>query len=108
MHRLAAYFKEREGFDAIVTNEGFAAYRISGDECYIRDIWTDSDYRKKRVAADLADRIAEIAKKAGCKYLSGSVSTAAQNSTASTKVLLAYGFEIHSAVPGGIYFRKDL
>lgn len=108
MHQLAAYFKEREGFDSIVTDEGFATYKISGEECYIRDIWVHKDYRKKGIASEMADDIAAIAKKAGCTYLTGSVSTTANHSTESCLVLFAYGFKIHSVVQYGIYFRKDL
>lgn len=108
MLRLAAYFKEREDFDCIVTDEGFASYKIMGDECYIRDIWVDRDYRKSGIAAQMADDIAKIAETKGCKFLSGSVSLTANNATESAMVLLAYGFKIHSANQFGIWFRKDL
>lgn len=108
MHQLAAYLKEREGFDSIVTEKGFIAYLITGEEAYIRDIWVHRDFRQYGIASALADQVTEIAVKAGCKYLTGSVSTVAKNATLNIKVLLAYGFSIHSAVPNGIYFRKDL
>ncbi len=108
MQKLLDYFKEREGFDAIITDEGFASYKITGEECYIRDIWVHRDFRKKGIASEMADDIAEIAKKAGCTYLTGSVSTTANNSTESVLVLLAYGFKIHSVVQYGIFFRKEL
>lgn len=109
MRHLASYFKERDGFDCLFTEEAFATYKIAGDECYIRDIWVHRDFRKGQIASKLANDIAEIAKRAGCKFLSGSVSTTAANSpTDSAKVLLAYGFLIHNAVPGGIFFRKEL
>ena len=108
MQQIAAYFKEREGFDSIVREEGFASYRIQGEECYIRDIWVHKDFRKKGIAAEMADDIARLAIAQGCKYLTGSVSTTANGSTESVLVLLAYGFKIHSVVQYGIYFRKDL
>lgn len=108
VHQLAAYLKEREDFDSLITEEGFAAYRISGDECYIRDIYTHPDYRKKSVASDLADEIARIAISHGCKYLTGSVCTTVGDPTTSAKILLAYGFKIHGVVAGGIFFRKEI
>lgn len=108
MRQLAEYIKEREGFDSIVTDEGFATYKVMGEECYIRDIWVQKDYRKGHVATEMADEIAAIARRNGCKYLSGSVCTTANNPTASVKILLAYGFEVHSAIQNGILFRKDL
>ena len=108
MHRLASYFSEREGFESIVTDEGFATYRINGEECYIRDIWVHKDFRKKGVASEMADDIARIAITKGCKFLTGSVSVTDPNSTANTMVLLAYGFKIESVVNYGIVFRKGL
>lgn len=108
MHKLAAYLKEREGFDSIITDEGFASYRIQGEECYLRDIWIEEVSRNGGYASEIADGISVIAKKAGCKYLTGSVSTLSGDPTVSTKVLLAYGFQIHGAIQGGIIFRKDL
>lgn len=108
MHRLASYLKEREGFDVISRDEGFADYRIAGDECYIRSIFVFPDYRKKGIASEMADEIARIAIARGCKYLTGSVDTTAVGAHESVLVLLAYGFKIHSAVQYGVIFRKDL
>jgi len=108
MHRLAAYLKEREGFDCISRDEGFADYRIGGDECYIRSIFVFPDYRKKGIAADMANDIARIAIAKGCKYLTGSVDTSAKGAHESVLVLFAYGFKTHAAVNGGIFFRKEL
>ncbi len=108
MDQLAAYFLEREGFDSIVVDGGFATYRINGEECYLRDIWVHSENRNRGVASAMADIISVKAKSLGCKYLTGSVDTTKGDPTASVKVLLAYGFQIFSAVQGGIFFRKDL
>lgn len=108
MHQLAAYLKEREGFDSIVVDGGFATYRINGDECYIRDIWVHPETRHRDIASSMADVISIKAKSFGCKYLTGSVDTTKGDPTTSTKVLLAYGFKVFSSVAGGIYFRKEL
>jgi GNAT superfamily N-acetyltransferase len=108
MQQLAAYLKEREGFDSVITDEGFASYRINGDDCYIRDIYIHHDYRKGGAASAIADQIASTARRFGCRYLTGSVDTSKGDPTASTKILLAYGFKVVSAVQGGIWFRKDL
>lgn len=108
MHQLAAYLKEREGFESIIVDGGFACYRINGDECYIRDIWVHQENRNRDIASSMADVISVKAKSLGCKHLTGSVDTSKGDPTVSTMVLLAYGFKIHSSVIGGIYFRKDL
>lgn len=108
MQHLANYLFEREGLESLVTDKGFATYVINGDDCYIKDIYVHRDFRKEGVASLLADGIAETARERGCKYLTGTVMPSANNSTDSIKVLLAYGFRLHSAVQNGIFFRKDL
>lgn len=108
MHKIAAYFKEREGVESISFDGGFATYIISGEECYIRDIYVEKDYRNRYLASKMADEITKIAKKAGCKYLTGTVMPSANNSTDSVKVLLSYGFKLHSAIQNGIFFRKEI
>lgn len=108
MNQLAAYLKERQGVDSIIREEGFATYKINGEECYIQDIFVYPDYRKKGIAAEMADDIARIAISQGCKYMTGSVDTTAKGAHESVLVLFAYGFKIHSAVQYGIFFRKDL
>lgn len=108
MRRLAAYLKEREGFDSILRDEGFISYRIQGDECLIYDIFVSLDYRKKRIATELAEQVEKIAINSGCKYLSGTVIPTAKNSTESARFILSYGMKIHAAIPNAIVFRKDL
>lgn len=108
MHRLAAYLKEREGFDSIITDEGFAAYRIEGENCRIYDIFIEPDYRKKHVASEMVVDIEGIAKRAGCKYLCGSVITGSAQATESLKFILAYGLIIFSSDTSTITLRKDL
>lgn len=105
---MAAYIKEREGFESLITDEGFASYRILGEECYLKDIYVYPDYRKQGVASEIADEIAALAKKEGCKFLTGSVCTTAKNPTDSTAVLIAYGFKITATVQNGILFRKEI
>lgn len=108
MNQLAQYLKEREGFDCLIGEECFASYRINGEECYIKDIWVHPDFRSKGLASELAKDIAAIAKRAGCTYLSGSVSGLVGDPSASTLAMLTYGFKISSIVENGLLFRKDL
>lgn len=103
-----AYLKEREGVDLIEREDGFAIYLITGQECYIRDIYTQPESRKTGTAGSMADEIAEIARAAGCKYLTGSVYLGAKGADASAKVLMAYGMRLHKTVDNGIIFIKDL
>ncbi len=108
MDRLAQYLKERENVDSISNDFGFVTYIIQGDECYIRDIWIDKRFRTLNEASKLADKVAEIARERGCKYLTGSVCPAANEATVSLRVLLGYGMELLKSSENLIIFKKDL
>jgi ribosomal protein S18 acetylase RimI-like enzyme len=107
MNLWAKYIKEREGYDSLETEHGFATYIISGEDCYIRDIYVDPDFRQTGIASDMADEITKIAKASGCKRLLGSVCPNANGVTTSMKVLLSYGFEF-LGVKDLIYFKKEI
>jgi len=108
MQQLASYLKERQGVESLIRDDGFATYKITGEECYIQDIWVHGDHRKKGIASEMADDIARIAITNGCKRLVGSVDTTTKGAHESVLILLAYGFKVHSAVQCGIFFRKEL
>lgn len=102
------YIEEREGFEIIETPTGFATFRFSGDECYIRDIFIEKRSRNDNAASKLADRIKGLARAKDAKWLVGTVQPSAKGSTASIKVLLAYGFELASSQPDFIIFKLKL
>lgn len=102
------YIQERENKSIVEHDKGFATYKIIGLECYIIDIYVKPEARKEGLASKMADEITEIAKSKGCKILSGSVYPAANGSTESLKVLLAYGFKLHDAQNGMISMYKEI
>lgn len=104
----AQYIEEREGFSIVEDEKGFATYIINEDECYIRDIFVRPEFRKENIASKYADQITEIAKKAGCKNLTGTVIPMANGATTSLKVLLGYGFKLLQATQERIIFIKEI
>lgn len=104
----ADYIKEREDFECVHDENGFATYKISGTECYIRDIYVKPELRKSNIASEYADKIAEIAKSKGCTHLTGTVAPSANGATASTQVLIAYGFKILRSTSDLIIFMKEI
>lgn len=108
MSLYADYIKERLGKGIIERPEGFATYVAWSDGIYIEDIYVSPDSRHSNVASAMADEIAAIAKEKGFSRLYGSVKPSANWSTISMKVLLAYGFEIHSAGNDAIILVKGI
>ena len=104
----AQFLYEREGKECIETKEGFITYVINGEECYIETVYILPLYRRLNMAANLANQVVEVAKTMGCKFISGSVDPTAKAATESTKVLLAYGFKMHSIKNGLIWFTKRI
>ncbi len=106
--KFAAYMKEREGVETLETKDGYATYIITGEECYIRDIFVLPSSRRKHVASHIADKISEIARANGCKYLTGSVCPTANESTTSMKVLVGYGMRLLCSKENLIFFKKEI
>lgn len=106
------YLKERLGDELLEREEGFATYRFTAElgfpAVYIVDIYVRPDFRKTKVASEMADQIVAIARTRNFSRLIGSVSFESKNQTDSIKVLLGYGMEFYKAVPGGLFFKKEI
>lgn len=108
MSLLANYFRERENFHTMETEEAFVTYSITGTQCYIKDIYVLPDHRKDGVASNLADKVVGEAKKLGCTMLVGSVCPSANRATDSMKVLLCYGMKISHIEKDLIFMVKEI
>jgi len=102
------YIKEREGFEIIEDECGFATYVINGDECYLRDIYVLPEHRKTKVASSYSKIIEEIAKDKGCKFLTGTVYLGANGSTESLMAVMKAGFKLASTTKEKIILIKEL
>lgn len=106
------YLKERLGDELIERTEGFATYRYTEDNgtpaVYIVDLYVHPDFRKTKVASEMADEIVREAVKNGRKILIGTVASASKNATDSIKVLLAYGMYFYRCNESGLIFKKEI
>jgi GNAT superfamily N-acetyltransferase len=110
MSLYAKYLAERTNDRILERNHSFATYRFIPEQkaVYIIDIYVEPDFRKAGNAAAMADEIAKIAKTEGCTKMLGSVVPSAKNSTASAKVLLAYGMSLQSSTNDFVLFEKEI
>lgn len=108
MTLYSRYLKEREDFECIESDLGFATYKCQGHECYLRDIYVIPEQRKSRIAWDMADKVVEIAKSKGCTVLLGSVALNSKSPKASHDVLKAYGFKFLKELPNLIIYSKEI
>lgn len=108
MSLFSDYNKELLDKDILETDKGFATYSEVEDGIWIENIFVSKEHRKTAEASRMADQIAEIAKERGLTKLFGSVTPSANQSTASLKVLLAYGFKLNSSTNNFIWLEKRL
>lgn len=106
--KYAAYIQEKAGFSLIEWDNAFITYSISGDNCFIGDLWVDADYRREKIAWKLADHLSEIAKNNGCKRLTSTAITNSNGIEAALMTQFAYGFRIIGSDNEKIYLSKEL
>jgi GNAT superfamily N-acetyltransferase len=110
MSMYAKYLAERTNDRILETDHGFVTYRILSEQktVYLIDLFVEADFRKSGIASQMANEIAEIAKKQGCIKMLGSVVPSSKNSTDSIRVLLAYGMKLQSSGQDFIFFEKEI
>ena len=108
MSLYSQYLRET-GQRYIIENDwGFATYQITGQECYIVDIYIAPEHRNTGLASRLASMVTDAARAQGCKWLTGSVNTAIKDPTSSMKVLLAYGMKFLRCTEQIMFFGKEI
>jgi GNAT superfamily N-acetyltransferase len=107
---LASYARERFGCETENDpGKGFATWKmLDPTSVYLVDIYVGPDFRRSGVAAELANRVAALALKAGAKRMIGSVETKSATATEAMKAILAYGFKITHVEGSMIYLAKEL
>jgi GNAT superfamily N-acetyltransferase len=109
MKMYADYLNERTGTSLLQLEHGFATFKkLDADTYYLIDIYVEPEFRRKRIASELSQRVCEIAKADGAKKLIGSVDISTNGVTESMKAILADGFRFSHAQGNGIYFVKDI
>lgn len=109
MSLYADFIKEYDGFDTIeFPTIGFATFKCSGEECYIRDIYIAPEHRSKQISYQFQEQITKIAKERGCKSLLGTVSPLSRSASFSMLGLLKDGFKFIKVDKEFMYFSKRL
>ena len=104
----ALYIKEREGRDIIEDEKGFASYLITGEQCYIVDVFIKKEHRRQGIPNKYFKQIEDIAREKGCTYLLGSACIKAPNINESMKWLLSIGYSLSSISGDMIFLTKEL
>jgi GNAT superfamily N-acetyltransferase len=108
MTLYAAFIKERENFDSVEEEYGFATYQIRGNLVYLRDVYVIPKERQKGYASLLSDRVAEISKKQGCPKNFTTVACLDPNEGLNIQIVTLYGFKFTQTNGQLSYFEKEL
>ncbi len=108
MSLYADYNKEREDFETIEVEHAFIDYKIFGEECYVRNVYVTPEKRKTGLVYEMYAKVEDIARKSGCKFMTGTVVPSAKGSTRSLKVLIDGGAQLLRSENNLIVFTKRL
>lgn len=108
MSLFGDYIWETRGARIVEGAYGFATYLISGDECYVEDVFVREDQRHMRVGTKMMDQIKASAKDAKCKVLTTTVSAKIKNPDSSLQACFNYGFRISRVVDNVIILKMEI
>src|SRR5271166_5628584 len=104
----ADYLEEFSIKHMFYNDKGFAIYEITGQDCYIQEIYVKPEFRDCKVAKDLQVEVTKIAKGKGCTRLLGSVVPSVKQSSMSMAMLLKDGFKLDSSTINFIVVSKQI
>lgn len=96
------------------TPHGFLTYGfncvpgVTFPHVYIEELYVIPSARKTRVASEMADKVADIARERGITKMIGSVSLARKNADANLRVLRHYGMRLMAAQGDTVWVVKEL
>jgi GNAT superfamily N-acetyltransferase len=103
------YLLEREGYHSIVTDSGFATFKlISPEVCYLRDIYVKPEFRKTKVGTDIHNQVVSEAVQRGASILLGSVCLDAPSVDRSIKAMYSVDMSFSHKEGNMLYFKKEI
>lgn len=91
------YVKDRLGADILEDDTGFIVYTLAGDECFIQDMAVRKGVAGMGYGKTLIADLEELAKKAGCKFISANVHLWDKGAPNTLTAAFKTGFELQNA-----------
>lgn len=102
------YKQERENVKNIQVEGAFITYKFLPEYVYIEDVYCLPELRTSGIAYELAEKVEEIARKAGYKKMLGSVDTAAKNPEIGLQACFKQGYKILNLQGSVIWLQKEI
>lgn len=104
----AEYYEERTGGQVLEVEGGFVAYKVTGQEVFIDEIYVRPALRKTKSGAGMLDRVGDESRALGCKFMTCSICPAANGSSEALAAAIAYGFRLHSTDADRVFLAKEI
>jgi hypothetical protein len=102
------YIKERAGLEMLSDESSFLTYKVTGDECFIADMFIKRASRGSGKCKSLIQKVSDIAIARGCKVLSANIAMSDPGRNHTMRAALKLGFVIGNANEKAILILKDL
>lgn len=102
------YIKERLDMEVIEMDHGFITYRIDKDEVFIQDMFVREGYRQQNIGKTLVERVQEIAKENGKKFVTATILPSTGGATISLLGALRIGFKLLGASNNCVVIAKEV
>jgi hypothetical protein len=102
------YVKERANLEIMWDETSFVAYKVSDDELFIADLFIKKSARGTCKLQSVIMALVEIAKKSGCKILSGNIALNDPGNSRTMRAALKMGFRIGAANTSALLIIKVL
>jgi hypothetical protein len=102
------YIEEREGLKLLEDPFAFITYKVTGEECFIANMFIDESRRNSGKCREFIGKLSEIAKSNNCKFLSATIDLKDPGHDRTLLAALHLGFKTVRANGDVILIAKDL
>jgi hypothetical protein len=102
------YIKEREGLEVLENESGFITYKITGDECFIKNMFITPKMRSTFLLKNMIDLLCEIAFIRKCKFISANIDLQDEGAGRTLVAALKIGFRLARAQNDILLIIKEL
>lgn len=104
----ARYHEERSGAKILECEDGFLVYRITGEECFIVDMYIAPEKRKSLLFKKMMDELEILAKSSGGTLITANIFIDDPGASNTLIAVLKYGFRVTGTGNGVLLVAKEI
>lgn len=104
----AKYMKERQNAEILENESGFVVYKFLEKECFINEMFVDTNKRSKGVGRALIYELEAIALEKGCDCISANIHLWDKGASNTLMAALSVGFEVSRSEQNILLIAKKI